>query len=333
MATAISIGSVSSTRRTVTIGSISGTVTYPLDANGDAIVYGVYGSCGGSGTVLIGTFTVNGATEGTYSFNVGSYTFTGLSANTTYYPTVALYNYSTGSNLSTTAYTTVTTSSEWVSMTVNKPTSTSAETTAVVNISCGIAADVTYVVGYGDPSKGIWQYSGSFSSTSDTTKTLSTTTLSGMSAGTTYSLYAYLYENGAASPLVTYGPISYTTDAAAIARPSDWNWTSTISSGSTMSYSGTYPNITVAPVTASEWNSFCSRVNAFRNYCGLSNWSFTTVAKGNAITAAVLQEPIYAMATLRSTYGAGALPAAPSSGGAATADFFITLRDSLNAIP
>lgn len=78
--------------------AITGTVTYPVDNNGDPIVYAVYASCGGS-KELVTTFTVAGTTSGTYSFNAGSYSFTGLKKGTSYTVTVYLYNYSTGSAL------------------------------------------------------------------------------------------------------------------------------------------------------------------------------------------------------------------------------------------
>ena len=115
------------------------------------------------------------------------------------------------------------------------------------------------------------------------------------------------------------GSRTFTTPAAtpSVTRPSNWSWWSTISSGSTVA------------ITASEWNSFCSRINEFREYKGLTEYYFTSAYKGNPITAAMANQLVYAIDAIP---GHGTLPGVVSSGSKMYASFFITLRNALNAI-
>lgn len=110
----------------------------------------------------------------------------------------------------------------------------------------------------------------------------------------------------------------FTTPAEAPPRPSDWAWTSTVSSGSPISLS------------AAEWNGFCTRINAFRSYMGLDDYSFTAAQSGTAISAAIVNQ---ARSAISGIGGHGTLPSAAMQGGAITASFFHGLRDALNAVP
>lgn len=101
-------------------------------------------------------------------------------------------------------------------------------------------------------------------------------------------------------------------------RPSDWMWTSTIVSGREIR------------ITASEWNGFCSRINEFRAYKSLSNYSFTTVVSGTTkISAAIVNQARTAISAIS---GHGSLPSAAIAGGALTASFFNSLSSALNAV-
>lgn len=101
-------------------------------------------------------------------------------------------------------------------------------------------------------------------------------------------------------------------------RPDDWSWDSTIRSGSAIA------------ITAAEWNDFCTRINEFREYAGLSSYSFTTVRSGTTISAAIVNQ---ARTAINAISGHGTLPSAAVSGGAITASFFNTLVSALNSIP
>ena len=65
-------------------------------------------------------------------------------------------------------------------------------------------------------------------------------------------------------------------------RPSNWTWTTAIKSGETRAFDGKE----IHPVTAAEWNRFVTRVNEFRDYCGLSLYEFVSVSPGDEIKSA-----------------------------------------------
>lgn len=106
-------------------------------------------------------------------------------------------------------------------------------------------------------------------------------------------------------------------------RPANWSWTSTVSKGSKAS------NGTVAYLTAKEWNNFTARINEFRTYIGLSTYSFTTVVKGNPMTAAQVNQ---ARTAINAMSPPTAVPSAAVSGQSVTAAFINGLSASLNSI-
>ncbi|MDR0957926.1 MAG: hypothetical protein LBM16_01790 [Clostridiales bacterium] len=101
-------------------------------------------------------------------------------------------------------------------------------------------------------------------------------------------------------------------------RPENWNWVSVISVGEPIR------------LTAVEWNDFCSRINEFRNYSGLAQYSFLAVHQGDKITAAATNQALSAILEIP---GHGDAPAAVSAGDKIYAELFNKLRDALNAIP
>ena len=100
-------------------------------------------------------------------------------------------------------------------------------------------------------------------------------------------------------------------------RPANWSWSSTIEKGKPIK------------VTAVEWNNFCTRINKFRTYKGLTTYNFTTVSKGMSISATIVNQ---ARTAINGITGHGTLPSKAASGGAITASFFNTLKNALNAI-
>lgn len=106
-----------------------------------------------------------------------------------------------------------------------------------------------------------------------------------------------------------------TTEASE--RPENWAWISTIASGRTVS------------ITAAEWNAFCVRINEFREYKGLSAYSFTTVSKGTKISATICNQ---AWSAIYAISGHGTMPSAAVADGPLYASFFTLLASALNSI-
>lgn len=121
--------------------------------------------------------------------------------------------------------------------------------------------------------------------------------------------------------IITYsgGSVTLTTTASTTSgnRPNNWYWTSSVSIGSQIRLS------------ASEWNNFCARINAFRKYTGLSNYNFTTVYSGTKISASIVNQ---ARSAIGAIPGHGILPGAATSGGIITAYFFNQLMYALNGV-
>lgn len=109
-------------------------------------------------------------------------------------------------------------------------------------------------------------------------------------------------------------------------RPANWEWTTDISTTSyvPMDSEGFHP------VTATEWNNFTNRINEFRAYAGYSNYSFTSVSKGQAFTPSIYNQAVEA---IKGISGYGSYLSTISSGTILTADLFLSLRNELNAIP
>lgn len=140
-------------------------------------------------------------------------------------------------------------------------------------------------------------------------------TFTGLSPNTTYNVFCNYSNNSSSTVDDTLG-ITVTT--AKISRPSNFEWTNAKVTGKAFN------------LTAAEWNSFTARINAFRAYKGLSNYSFTTAYTGNVFTAAMYTQAQTAIKGIAG-YGTG-IPNAVK-GGAITADHFTKIRDELNSIP
>lgn len=103
-----------------------------------------------------------------------------------------------------------------------------------------------------------------------------------------------------------------------IPRPSNFAWTYNKGSGRDFN------------LTASEWNSFTARINEFREYKGLSRYSFTTARRGNDFTAAMYNQ---ARSAIRGISGYGTYIPQVSAGDDITAYVLNVIVNELNAIP
>jgi len=99
-----------------------------------------------------------------------------------------------------------------------------------------------------------------------------------------------------------------------VARPNDWRWHTDKTAGQPIS------------LTALEWNSFCLRINQFRQYKNYQNYNFTTVYSGSIITAAIINEARHALSAMTS------VPPLKYKDDLIFASHFNSLRESLNSI-
>lgn len=167
--------------------------------------------------------------------------------------------------------------------------------------------------------KGVYQPS---KSTSNTNMTVSASFLD---SGTSYAVRAFIVNS--------YGEVSYTSNWINITtpehlRPADWEWQSNIAVGAVVPFS----NNAFRPLTATEWNAFTKRINEFREYRGVSSYSFTTVNSNTNFTASIYNE---AVAAIKGISGYGTYLSYATSGvtDALKANLYLLLRDELNAIP
>lgn len=146
--------------------------------------------------------------------------------------------------------------------------------------------------------------------------------VSGLEPSTSYTANVYYSTNTTSPENFVMGAQTIVTKAAS-GRPSDWVWTTNIAQGlSVPQYEGI-----LAPITAQEWNAFGLKVNDFRRYQGLADYTFTTVTQGGAMTAAIIGEGIAAIDELSDH---GALPASFQP---AVASYWLNLAAALNAVP
>lgn len=147
-----------------------------------------------------------------------------------------------------------------------------------------------------------------------------TYTVSDLDPETSYTANVRYSTNTTTLEHIAIGAQTVTTGKGS--RPSSWSWTTNIVTGATVpKYGGS-----LAPITASEWNSFCATINRFRKYKSLDEYSFTTVSQGTPMTTAIIYQAISAISGIS---GHGTLPT-PSD--AISASFWQRLAAALNAV-
>ncbi len=135
-----------------------------------------------------------------------------------------------------------------------------------------------------------------------------------VTAGTIYYIWVRQYSGNSTGAIDLY----IEPPEAAAVRPSNFSWTYTKTKGGSFN------------LTAAEWNALTARINAFREYKGLSSYSFTYAYKGNDFTAAMYNQAVNA---IKGISGYGSYLSTVSSGDTVTAAGLNLLRDELNAIP
>ena len=146
-----------------------------------------------------------------------------------------------------------------------------------------------------------------------------TKTFAGLSASTGYAVNAGVVSGGSTAWI---GAQTFTTPSQSGGgdtkpRPNNWYWQSVVSSCASIS------------LCAREWNAFFDRINAFREYAGLSAYYFTSVYRGLPISAAIVNQARDAIAAVNSARG---VPARVYSGDTISAAFFQNLQSALNSI-
>ena len=134
-----------------------------------------------------------------------------------------------------------------------------------------------------------------------------------VTAGTTYYLWVRYYSTSASGYIDLY-----IDPPEVVTRPNDFSWTYSKVQGGTFN------------LTATEWNNFTSRINAFREYKGLSDYSFTRAYSGNNFTAAMYNQ---ARIAIQAISGYGTYIPTVTKGQQITAYMMNVLVSELNAIP
>lgn len=136
-------------------------------------------------------------------------------------------------------------------------------------------------------------------------------TFNGLIEGRTYYVIVVPRNNNGNGPSRTSSNI---TMPIVKTRPNNWQWDSTKLSGNSLN------------ITASEWNRFLNRIDAFRSYKGLGSGSYTYASVSSTIAANQYNQARLAISSI------GAVPYAVSSGSTIYASEFNQIRDYLNTI-
>ena len=130
--------------------------------------------------------------------------------------------------------------------------------------------------------------------------------------GAKYYVRVYAYDN--ANNISRFASVQITYVQA---RPPNWEWHTPKISGNTFS------------LTANEWNSFCTKINQFRQYKNKSTYNFTTATSGGIFYAYMFNE---ARNAINEMSPPTSVPSIKYSGDIIYANDLNRLRDSLNSI-
>ena len=153
-----------------------------------------------------------------------------------------------------------------------------------------------------------------------------TQSLNFLESGKTYTIKVYLFSDEISSPV----SLTVTIPDDEEERPDKFYWTTSIQTGASVRFD-TASN-SFRPVTAAEWNAFCSKINEFRRYKGLSEYSFTTVSTGMLFTAAIYNEAVAAINEISDSNKSTIPYAIRNRTNAIEAENYLILNRNLNLI-
>lgn len=228
----------------------------------------------------------------------GPFNFTGLADQTTY--SFEFYCTGTGYITSGTGSVSITTGLPKLS-TPSIASQIVAQTSITINLT-SIGGATTY---YARINSGVWQSGAN----------VGPFIFTGLTFNTTYTIDFYCSGSGYTNSDI--GSASIKTSSI-----SDWTGFDYISSETTMTISGS----TIYVMSANLWNGFTTRINEFRDYFGLPDYSFTTVYKDTNCSASIINEAINAINAL------GFSQSTVSSGTNISASIFLTMKNNLNSL-
>lgn len=160
--------------------------------------------------------------------------------------------------------------------------------------------------------------------------------ISGLADGKTYEfkISSFYTTNGTdVESRDTNGNIGFSAAVtyAINSRPSNWSWSYNIASGQEV-YGVVGKNIYI--MKATEWNEFTARINAFRNYKSLADYTFTTVYGDTDFTKDIINESLNALRDLDDYFtNDKTIPSNRSAGdNILQASVYTDMRDAMNSI-
>ena len=156
---------------------------------------------------------------------------------------------------------------------------------------------------------------GCYMASTSTTNSIRTVSDSFLERGCNYKVRVFIVNSS--------GNVSYTSNWISVSvpekiRPDNFSWTYAKTQNGNFN------------LTATEWNNFTSRINEFREYCGLTAYTFTKAYSGNDFKAAMYNQ---ARSAIRAISGYGSYIPLVSSGDDITAYLMNIIVSELNAIP
>ena len=242
-----------------------------------------WSSVSNADTYIIRTI-YNGVVVQTSSTGATSATITGLSPNTVY--VFRIYSRNAGgesSNYNTNAATTLSLPPTTPSISLHSKTPTS------VTLNLYSSGATSYETQY--------RINGATTWTPYWGEIYNPLTISGLTSGKTYDFRARAVNSGGTS---SYSSV-LTVDVG-YARPDNWEWEYTISQGGKF-YSYAQGGKRVNLMRAAHWNEFTARIKLFRDYKGLSSYTFTTATTNTTPTGVrnCINEAINAINPMLST--------------------------------
>ncbi|CAG9608065.1 hypothetical protein [Pseudoneobacillus rhizosphaerae] len=147
---------------------------------------------------------------------------------------------------------------------------------------------------------------------------------SGLNSGSTYTLKGFV-KSTSTGGRVHAGTKVFTTTGTAVTRPTNWSWSTLISSSTTYDLGGV---LRADVVSATDWNNFTKRINEFRKYkLGEGkDYPFTNAVSKTSLTSNHYEEARLAISSMTNA------PASVSTGEKGVNGKIMALSNALNQI-